>query len=67
MGGYHIRKQYEQLYCNLINDKSVSLKNKSIIYVGSMSDYQLLDCINNILIENNCIPFNEEELEMELH
>lgn len=56
---YHTRSSYEQLYGWLIGTQNAWCKN--------LSDYQLLNAINKELIRNDCIPFDCEELEMELH
>lgn len=62
MKNYHYRKEYEALLSRLSYETG-DLIHKSI---GSLSDYELLSLINYRLIKLDCIPLNQEELEMEL-
>jgi len=54
---YHTREGYESFYWRLQGGHPSRL---------SWTDFQLLSEINKLLIKNDCVPFDIEELEMEL-
>lgn len=56
------RLQYEKLLTRISKETGI-LFSKDI---NSLSDYQLMTEINRRLIKSDCIPFSQEELEMEL-
>lgn len=60
---YHTRKGYEQLYINILRERGSSLKPN----LKGVSDFHLLVMINNQLREGNCVLFENEEFELELH
>lgn len=63
MNIHHTRSSYEQLYSKLTKENNVT----PIPKVESLSDFQLLKAINRQLIDLNCVPFEGEDWEVELH
>ena len=59
---HHKRTNYINQYIMLCKETG----DKPISYTKTMSNKHLLLLINNQLIKLNCIPFTEEELEIEL-
>lgn len=59
---HHKREDYEAQYIRLHEEVHQS-KPFNLI---TLSDYQLLKNMNVLLIKKDCIPFTDEELEMEL-
>ena len=59
---HYTREGFEKMYYIL-----VSAAGLNSIAVSTISDYYLLNAINEVLYFLNCTPFNREELEMELH
>lgn len=63
---YQKRADYEALYRKLYSEgKSEGTKVHNIL--SRLSDYQLLNLMNHELERLGCLPYNAEELEMELH
>lgn len=59
---HHKRKDYEQQLIRL-HEEVYQDRPHCLI---SLSDYELLKNMNVLLIKKDCIPFTDEELEMEL-
>lgn len=62
MSKYHTRSGYEELLIRLSNETELLVHGN----IKSISDYELLSLINFRIIKLDCIPLNQEELEMEL-
>ena len=61
MKKYHYRNKYEELLIRLSNETGLLVHGN----MKAISDYELLSLINFRLIKLDCIPLNQEELEME--
>lgn len=59
---YHFRKEYENQYIRLCEE----VNNSKPSNLKALSDFQLLNNMNILLIKKDCIPFTNEELEMDL-
>lgn len=59
---YHSRQTYEALLVNVCKSANYEIPKK----YNEWPDFLLLDCINTILKECDCIPMTLDELEMEL-
>jgi len=59
---HHKRAEYEAQYIRLHEEVNQSKPSN----LKALSDYQLLNNMNVLLIKKDCIPFTNEELEMEL-
>jgi membrane-anchored protein YejM (alkaline phosphatase superfamily) len=60
---HHKRADYEKQYIRLHQEVHQSIPSN----LKALSDYQLLNNMNVLLIKKDCIPFTNEELEMELN
>lgn len=58
---YNTRANYERLYGWLLKARQRTTN------INNLSDYHLLCAINKELMRFDLIPFDSEELEMELH
>jgi len=62
MSNHHLFANYCQLYQRLCKESYLVAKPCKM-----MSDRQLLEAINNMLVLLNCIPMTADELETELN
>lgn len=63
---YHKRKDYEAQYIRLYKEVHGNDGQDISATVSRLSNFSLLNYMNVLLVKKDCIPFTNEELEIEL-